>query len=249
MLEDLVKLANHLDDKGLIKKADFIDFMIRKVSQEEPTDQWPSQNLSGQTTEIRPIGAGETEGLVMAPNEAEIANAFKSGRTSAGFVTNDVNRFLVSLLYKVLTEGFVNFRMLDSAVESLKELNPSPQKLRDSIVAAASHIGAVTDMQNLYKLEEQAAEKTFSQQPEALSEETERELEELGVETWKETTDVFHNISFEEFYSNRVGAMAMAALTLFDEYLEETQGLPEKFEPQPQFSPRDEAQFKRQFGT
>lgn len=35
MLKDLIKLANHLDQKGLRKEADHLDFIIRKLAQDE----------------------------------------------------------------------------------------------------------------------------------------------------------------------------------------------------------------------
>jgi hypothetical protein len=35
MLKDLIKLANHLDSKGLTKEADFLDRIIKKSSDDE----------------------------------------------------------------------------------------------------------------------------------------------------------------------------------------------------------------------
>jgi len=34
MIKDLIKLANHLDDKGLTKEADTLDSIIRKIAQD-----------------------------------------------------------------------------------------------------------------------------------------------------------------------------------------------------------------------
>ena len=40
MLKELISLANHLDSKGLKKEADFLDFIIRKASE----DKWVKTN-------------------------------------------------------------------------------------------------------------------------------------------------------------------------------------------------------------
>jgi len=42
MLKELIHLANHLDQKGLKKEADFLDFIIRKASEDElgSEDKW-----------------------------------------------------------------------------------------------------------------------------------------------------------------------------------------------------------------
>lgn len=43
MLKELIHLANHLDQKGLKKEADFLDFIIRKASEDKSKD-WKETN-------------------------------------------------------------------------------------------------------------------------------------------------------------------------------------------------------------
>jgi len=51
MIKDLIKLANHLDTKGLRKEADYLDSVIKKISEEYRRMQmglsWPGLGVSG----------------------------------------------------------------------------------------------------------------------------------------------------------------------------------------------------------
>ena len=47
MIKELVKLANHLDGKGLVKEADYLDRIIKKA---EPFSSWSKGNAPGRTS-------------------------------------------------------------------------------------------------------------------------------------------------------------------------------------------------------
>ena len=56
MINELLRLANHLDNKGLQKEADYLDFVIKKMSQEneatEPCEPYDHEPGSGKACQI-----------------------------------------------------------------------------------------------------------------------------------------------------------------------------------------------------
>ena len=60
MLKRLIKLANHLDSKGLRKEADYLDSVVRKYAQDaaqqlgQAAEQAPEQMMRGETQPTQP---------------------------------------------------------------------------------------------------------------------------------------------------------------------------------------------------
>ena len=81
MIKDLVKLANHLDAKGLRKEADYLDGVIKKLSDYAYTEhplghpdsvfhigegEDPREKGEGETREDRPLETEELMALMLA---------------------------------------------------------------------------------------------------------------------------------------------------------------------------------------
>jgi hypothetical protein len=87
MIKDLIILANNLDNKGLVKEADYVDRIIKKYSQDETTEErHPSDDKI--RTFVRDVINPESKG--------------------GGHLTNPINMFA----YEKSEESIINERFL-----------------------------------------------------------------------------------------------------------------------------------------
>ena len=74
MLKELVKIANHLDQKGLRKEADHLDFIIRKLAQ---ADDFQLTFINDIDVENKDIYSDEIFSQI--PNSGNLRLRFKDG--------------------------------------------------------------------------------------------------------------------------------------------------------------------------
>ena len=61
MIKDLIRVARKLDEVGLVKEADFIDGMIRKLSNESMNNPFGSSPGLSSGSDMREITTGPDE--------------------------------------------------------------------------------------------------------------------------------------------------------------------------------------------
>lgn len=136
MIRDLVKLADKLDSAGLLKEADILDSILRKLAQSEVTDQDYRNLLSqvcdsfnGAYTNLR-ARTGRQDGMLAIviggtgkpSNYAVVESATSQGEFgSAAELTSDVNSRLDRV--RGPSPQFASLKIISSESMSLSEVD------------------------------------------------------------------------------------------------------------------------------
>mgnify|MGYP003329452368 CR=1 FL=1 len=115
MLKELIKLANHLDSKGLKKEADHLDRIVVKLAQsggfsEFSTQEPVSEQIGPEQIDIFEIISGKMIGLMIdgAKNDAELMEDLKNITSPEKFFLNIRNSNIDDMLEDLMLDATPN---------------------------------------------------------------------------------------------------------------------------------------------
>lgn len=127
MIKNLIKLADHLDKKGLHKEADYVDWIIKKSSDEEDPETIARKELFDMVDRTKTL-VGESQGRVYSYMLDSFIDDFDSYLEYLEYPEEDFDIHTVNMMkkhYPVTTslESEIQKRLISEAIESLRSIS------------------------------------------------------------------------------------------------------------------------------